>query len=107
MSDNKQKIKRQVKQHIPKDWLCDLRIAYRITMEAFNDIRRTGIMNIVIITTMAAILSIFGALFRTTLSMTQFANELGNVLEISVYLKNGTSPSAVSNKLLKRSEERR
>lgn len=101
MSDSKQRIKRQVKQHIPKDWLCDLRIAYRITMEAFNDIRRTGIMNLVIITTMAAILTIFGALFRTTLSMTQFANELGNVLEISVFLKDGTKPNAVSDKILK------
>ena len=50
MSDSRQRIKKQVKQHIPKDWLCDLRIAYRITMEAFNDIKRTGVMNIVIIT---------------------------------------------------------
>ena len=101
MNDKKQKIKRQVKQHIPKDWLCDLRIAYRITMEAFNDIKRTGIMNVVIITTMAAILTIFGALFRSTISMSQFAHELGNVLEISVYLKSGTDASQVANKIIK------
>ena len=101
MNDKKQKIKKQVKQHIPKDWLCDLRIAYRITMEAFNDIKRTGIMNLVIITTMAAILTIFGALFRTTISMSQFAHEMGNVLEISVYLKNDTKPDLVANKILK------
>lgn len=101
MNDKKQKIKKQVKQHIPKDWLCDLRIAYRITMEAFNDIKRTGIMNLVIITTMAAILTIFGALFRTTISMSQFAHEMGNVLEISVYLKNDTKPNLVANKILK------
>lgn len=101
MSNSRQKIKKQVKQHIPKDWLCDLRIAYRITMEAVNDIRRTGIMNLIIITTMAAILSIFGALFRTTLSMAQFAHELGNVLEISVYLKTDTKPAIVSDKILK------
>ncbi len=101
MNDKKQKIKKQVKQHIPKDWLCDLRIAYRITMEAFNDIKRTGIMNLVIITTMAAILTIFGALFRTTISMSQFAHEMGNVLEISVYLKNDTKPDLVANKVLK------
>src|SRR5574344_979851 len=100
MNDSKQKIKKQVKQHIPKDWLCDLRIVYRITMEAFNDIRRTGIMNIVIITTMAAILTIFGALFRTTISMSQFAHELGNVLEISVYLKSGTTPEVVADKFV-------
>jgi len=100
MSDSKQKIKKQVKQHIPKDWLCDLRIVYRIIMEAFNDIRRTGIMNLVIITTMAAILTIFGTLFRTTLSMSQFAHELGNVLEISVYLKPNTSATAVADKFV-------
>ena len=99
MSDSRQRIKKQVKQHIPKDWLCDLRIAYRITMEAFNDIKRTGVMNIVIITTMAAILTIFGSLFRTTISMTQFAKELGNVLEISVYLKSDTKPTAVAQKV--------
>ncbi len=101
MNDKKQKLKKQVKQHIPKDWLCDLRIAYRITMEAFNDIKRTGIMNLVIITTMAAILTIFGALFRTTISMSQFAHEMGNVLEISVYLKSDTKPEAVADKILK------
>lgn len=101
MSNSRQKIKRQVKQHIPKDWLCDLRIAYRITMEAFNDIKRTGIMNLVIITTMAAILTIFGTLFRTTISMSQFAHELGNVLEISVYLKSDTKPAIVADKIVK------
>ena len=83
MNSKKQKLKKQAKEHIPKDWLSDIRIVYRITMEAVNDIKRTGIMNLVIITTMAAILSIFGALFRTTISMSQFAHELGTVLEIS------------------------
>lgn len=87
MSNSKQTIKKQVKKHIPKDWLTELRIVYRITMETLNDIKRTGIVNLVIITTIAAILTIFGALFRTTLSISSFAHELGNVLEISVYLK--------------------
>jgi len=101
MSSNRQRIKKQVKKHIPKDWLCDLRIAYRITTEAINDIRRTGFMNLVIITTMAAILSIFGALFRTTLSMSQFANEMGNIIQISVYLKPDTQASVVADKVVK------
>ena len=86
MSSSRQEIKKQVKKHIPKDWLTELRIVYRITMETFNDMKRTGIVNVVIITTMAAILFIFAALFRTTLSVSSFAHELGNVLEISVYL---------------------
>lgn len=73
MNDQKLKIKKKVKKHIPKDWLCELRILYRLSMETFNDIRRTGIVNIVIITTMAAILTISGlfseqrCLFRLSL----------------------------------------
>lgn len=101
MSSSKQDIKKKVKKHIPKDWLTELRIVYRITMETFNDIKRTGIVNLVIITTMAAILTIFGALFRTTLSISAFAHELGNVLEISVYLKPDSSPKTVSKQLNK------
>ena len=87
MDNSRQQLKKQVKKHIPKDWLCELRIAHRILMESVNDIKRTGIVNLIIITTMAAILTIFGLLFRFTLSLSTFASELGNVLEISVYLK--------------------
>lgn len=94
----KQAIKNQVKEHMPKDWLTDIRLVYRITMEAVNDIRRTGFMNIVIITTMAAILSIFGALFRSTLSMAQFAHELGSILEVSAYLKQDAPAKVLANK---------
>lgn len=101
MSSSRQEIKKTVKKHIPKDWLTELRIVYRITMETFNDIKRTGIVNLVIITTMAAILTIFGALFRTTLSISQFAHELGNVLEISVYLKQNADPHSVSKRIQK------
>ena len=99
MDNNRQKLKKQVKKHIPKDWLCDIRIAYRILMEAVNDIKRTGIVNLVIITTMAAILTLFGVLFRFTLSLSTFAHELGNVLEISVYLKPDTSPSILKDRI--------
>ncbi len=99
MDNSRQQLKKQVKKHIPKDWLCELRIAYRIVMEAVNDIKRTGIINVVIITTMAAILTLFGVLFRFTLSLSTFANELGNVLEISVYLKSNASPSIVKDRI--------
>ena len=97
----KQRIKNQLKEHMPKDWLTDIRIVYRITMEAVNDIKRTGFMNIVIITTMAAILSIFGALFRSTISMSQFANELGSILEVSAYLKPSAPAKAVADNFAK------
>ena len=99
MDNSRQQLKKQVKKHIPKDWLCELRIAYRIVMEAVNDIKRTGIINLVIITTMAAILTLFGVLFRFTLSLSTFANELGNVLEISVYLKSNASASIVKARI--------
>ena len=74
-------IKKKVKAHIPKDWLKELRIIYRISLETINGIKRTGWINLAIITTIAAILAIFGSLFRTTLSMNSFVQELGNVLE--------------------------
>lgn len=100
MDNSRQQLKKTVKKHIPKDWLCEIRIAYRILMEAVNDILRTGwTINLVIITTMAAILTIFGILFRFTLSLSTFAGELGNVLEISVYLKQNASPSTVSDRI--------
>lgn len=99
MDNSRQQLKKHVKKHIPKDWLCEIRIAYRILMEAVNDIKRTGIINVVIITTMAAILTIFGILFRFTLSLSTFAGELGNVLEISVYLKPNAQISVVKDRI--------
>lgn len=99
MDTSRQQLKKHVKKHIPKDWLCELRIAHRIVMEAVNDFKRTGIVNIVIITTMAAILTIFGVLFRATLSLSSVANELGNVLEISVYLKHNAQTSIVKDRI--------
>ena len=101
MSNSKQDIKKKVKKHIPKDWLTELRIVYRIMMETLFDIKRTGIVNLVIVTTIAAILTIFGALFRTTLSISAFAHELGSVLEISVYLKPSADSHIASKKIKK------
>lgn len=99
MSSQKAMIKKKVKKHIPKDWLCELRILYRLTKETIHDVHRTGIVNLVIITTMAAILTIFGSFFRSALSISSFAHELGNVLEISVYLKENTDANAVKNRV--------
>lgn len=94
-------LKSNVKKHIPKDWLCELRILYRLGKETLNDIIRTGWVNVVIITTMAAILMIFGACFRTALSISAFSKELGSALEISVYLKNGSDANAVKGDIQK------
>ena len=99
MNKKAQKIKKKVKNHIPKDWLTEIRIVYRMSVEIFNDIRRTGWINLAIITTMAAILTLFGALLRTTLSVSSFAHELGNVLEISVYLKSNADANIVAERI--------
>jgi len=99
MSSPKSQIKKKVKKHIPKDWLCELRILYRLSMETLHDLKRTGIVNVVIITTMASILTIFGAFFRTAMSASTFAHELGNVMEISVYLKDGSDANVVKNRV--------
>ncbi len=99
MNNSKMKIKKKVKKHIPKDWLCELRILYRLSVETFHDIKRTGIVNLIIITTMAAILTIFGSFFRSAMSISSFAKELGNVLEISVYLKEGADANVVKKRV--------
>ena len=100
MSDTtKNIIKKKVKAHIPKDWLKELRIIYRITLEAVYGIKRTGWINLAIITTMAAILTIFGALFRVTLSLPAFVEALGNSLEISVYIKSDSNTDAVAKEV--------
>lgn len=99
MTDISIKFKKKVKAGIPKDWLGELRITSRIMMETLKGICRTGWINIAIITTMAAILTIFGALFRTTLSLTEFVKQFGNMLEISVYLKPDVSPQHLSSRI--------
>lgn len=99
MNSSKTRIKKHVKKHIPKDWLCELRILYRLTKETILDIHRTGIVNLVIITTMAAILTIFASFFRSAISISSFAHELGNVLEISVYLKENTDANAAKKRI--------
>lgn len=94
-------LKSNVKKHIPKDWLCELRILYRLGKETLNDIIRTGWVNVVIITTMAAILMIFGTCFRSALSISTFSKELGSALEISVYLKNSADANTVKQEIAK------
>lgn len=93
------KFKKKVKAGIPKDWLGELRITSRIIMETLKGICRTGWINLAIITTMAAILTIFGALFRTTLSLNEFVKQFGNMLEISVYLKPDVTPEHISSRI--------
>ncbi len=67
----------------------EVRIFFRILAETVKGIRRSRWMNLVIITTMAAILSIFSCLFRSSLFVSHFINEVGDSIQVSVYLKEG------------------
>ncbi len=97
--NKKRLIKETVKKHIPQRHLSSVRILYRIGMETIYGIKRTGLINIAIVAAMAAILTIFGALFRTSFSLTSFVDKLGDALEISVYLKQNSDPEYIASRL--------
>ena len=88
-----QNFKQKVKSRIPKDWMSEIRITYRIAIETIKSIAQTGLVNIAIITTIAAILTIFGSIFRITLALNSFVSSMGSALEVSAYL----SPEADIN----------
>ena len=67
--------------------VTDIIIFYRVLMETIKGITQAGMMNIFIIGTMAAILTIFGCMFRTSIAHGAVVKELGKELEISVNLK--------------------
>ncbi len=96
------RLKQKVKSHIPKDWLTEIRIAYRILIETFKGIAQAGfVVNLAIVTSMAAILLIFGTIFRTTLSLSSFVDEMGGTLEISVYLEPQADVGATTKQIKK------
>lgn len=94
-----QNLKQKVKSHIPKDWRSDIRISYRIGMETLKGIMQTGLVNIAIITTIAAILTIFGSIFRVALAANSFLNSMGSTLEISAYLESDADKETVIDKV--------
>ncbi|MBY0404540.1 MAG: ABC transporter permease [Cyanobacteria bacterium] len=67
----------------------ELRISSRILVETIGGIKRTGWMNLIIIVTMASILSIFGTLFAFVTEVDLFTKNIGAGLKISVYTKPG------------------
>lgn len=94
-----QNLKQRVKSHIPKDWMSEIRITYRIIMETVKGIAQTGLVNIAIITTIAAILTIFGSIFRVTLALNSFVSSMGSALEVSAYLSDGVDANATIDKI--------
>jgi cell division transport system permease protein len=99
MNNRKKIIKETVKKHIPQRHMASVRILYRMAMETIYGIKRAGFINIAIIAAMAAILTIFGALFRTTFSLSSIVDKLGDAFEISVYLKPNIDPVYMSSRL--------
>ena len=97
--NKKRQIKETVKKHIPQRHLSSVRIMYRIAMETIYGIKRTGLINIAIIAAIAAILTIFGALFRTSFSLSSYVDNLGDTFEISVYLKQKSDPVLMSSRI--------
>lgn len=70
----------------------EFRVFVRILIETLKNIKRANWMNWVVISTMAAILSIFGCMFRLTLGIDNIVKEFGSVLKVSVYLQDDTNP---------------
>lgn len=56
-------------------------------------------MTLAVILSMAAILSIFASLFRTSLFISHFVEEIGRSFEVSVYLKPGKDPKHAEKEL--------
>ena len=93
--ETRRKIKQKVKSHIPKDWLTEIRIFYRMILETLKGIQQAGLINIAIVSTMFAILTIFGVLLRSSLSFQSVLNELGGTLQVSAYLAPSSNSKAV------------
>ena len=95
----KQNLKQRVKSHIPKDWMSEIRITYRIAIVTAKSIAQTGLVNIAIITTIAAILTIFGSIFRITLGVNSFVSSMGSALEVSAYLSEDADVNSTITKI--------
>jgi cell division transport system permease protein len=77
------------------------RIIGRIFRETLLGIKRTGWMNLIIIITMASILSIFGVLLAVVIQMGVLVHNIGSELEISAYVKDNANAHAARDELLK------
>jgi len=92
-------IKQKVKSRIPKDWMSEIRITCRIAIETAKGIAQTGLVNIAIITTIAAILTIFGSIFRVTLALNSFVTSMGSALEVNAYLAQDANVASTVEKI--------
>jgi cell division transport system permease protein len=80
-------------------FMTECRVAGRIGRETLQGMRRTGWMNIVIIVTMASILSILGVALLFLLDTGYFVKQVGSELEISAYVKDNHKATDITDAL--------
>lgn len=78
----------------------EMRITGRIFRETLLGLKRTGWMNVVIVVTMASILSIFGVVMALLVEMNTLIKNVGTELEISAYLKDAADAKMVQQQIL-------
>jgi len=86
--------------HFMDNVATEIRITGRILQETLGGMVRTGWMNLIIIITMASILSIFGTLSVFVLETQLFVENIGSALKISVYAKDETNVTDLQARIL-------
>lgn len=79
---------------------AEIRITGRILQETLGGMKRTGWMNLIIVITMASILSIFGTLSVFVLETQLFVENIGSALKISVYVKDNASTMDLQKRIM-------
>lgn len=83
-------------------FLTECRVTGQIIRETLQGLRRSGWMNLVIIITMASILSIFGTVLLFLMDVNHFITQIGSEQEISAYLKDGYKAEVLTDDLIKK-----
>ena len=83
-------------------FLTECRVTGQIIRETWLGLKRSGWMNLVIIITMASILSIFGTVLLFLMDVNHFISQIGSEQEISAYLKDGYKAEVLTNELIKK-----
>ena len=85
--------------HFMDNVATETRITGRIFQETLGCIKRTGWMNLIIVVTMASILSIFGTLSVFVLETQLFVENIGSALKISVYAEDSASVETLRSEI--------
>jgi cell division transport system permease protein len=85
--------------HFMDNVAAETRIVSRILLETWGGVKRSGWMNLIIIVTMASILSIFGTLSAFVLETQLFVENIGSALEISVYVSDHGNTNNIQSQI--------